>query len=256
MTEQRIPFNIREEARMGLQDWFAGRIDLGFMNQISGNTGQTDTRYTGSQATIAPDSGHIMYPNGHSTEASLTSTASCTFSLGMIDAAVLKAKTLTPVIRPVQTGKVGAVYAMFITPEMHYDLRRNTNTLQWGDIQKAAMTGGQITDTPLFTGALGMYNGVVLHESWRLPLFTSTGGSTTGRAVLCGAQAAILAYGRGSSSNKMDWNEELFDYGNQLGVSAGLIWGLKKTVYNSKDFSTVTVAVAHSSDATTQSAGR
>lgn len=27
MTEQRIPFSVREEARMGLQDWWADRID-------------------------------------------------------------------------------------------------------------------------------------------------------------------------------------------------------------------------------------
>jgi N4-gp56 family major capsid protein len=27
MTEQRVPFSVREESRMGLQDWFAGRMD-------------------------------------------------------------------------------------------------------------------------------------------------------------------------------------------------------------------------------------
>ena len=46
----------------------------------------------------------------------------------------------------------------------------------------------------------------------------------------------------------MSWVEELFDYQNQLGVSAGMIAGLKKTQFNSEDFGTITVstyAAAH-----------
>ena len=39
----------------------------------------------------------------------------------------------------------------------------------------------------------------------------------------------------------MNWVEELFDFKNQLGVSAGAIWGLKKTIFNSLDFGTIVV---------------
>jgi len=42
--------------------------------------------------------------------------------------------------------------------------------------------------------------------------------------------------------NKMDWNEELFDYGNQFGVEAGLIFGVKKTQFNSTDFGTIVLS--------------
>ena len=34
----------------------------------------------------------------------------------------------------------------------------------------------------------------------------------------------------------------MFDYGNQLGVAAGVIYGLKKAVFNSTDFSAVALA--------------
>lgn len=248
MTEQRIPFSVREEARMGLQDWWADRFDTWFMYQLAGYSDETDTRYTGNQAAIAPDTAHHIFPNGHTTEASLTATTSAIFSLGLIDAISLKARTLSPVIRPVST-KAGKKYVMFITPEQHYDLRRNTNTLQWGDIQKAAMQGGQISGNPIFTGALGEYNGVVLHEAFRLPIITSTGGSKVGRAVLCGAQSAGMAFGRGFSKNRMSWTEELFDYKNQLGVEAGIIGGMKKFRYNSKDYATIVLSTAHSTDA-------
>ncbi len=39
----------------------------------------------------------------------------------------------------------------------------------------------------------------------------------------------------------MSWNEELFDYGNQLGVEAGLIYGATKTTFNSNYFNTIGV---------------
>lgn len=249
MTEQRIPFSIREEARMGLQDWWSDRWDTWFFNQLAGNSDQSDTRYTGANSATAPDSDHRIYANGHSTEASLTATASAIFSLGLIDQAVLKATTLTPVIRPVRTGKPNVNYVMFITPEHKYDLRRNSSSIEWADIQKAAIQGGETANNPIFTGALGIYNGVILHEAYRLPVLDSTGGSKVGRAVLCGAQAAVMAFGRENSYSRMTWVEELFDYGNQLGVSAGVIAGLKKTIYNSRDFATITVSAAHSSNA-------
>ena len=82
-----------------------------------------------------------------------------------------------------------------------------------------------------------MYNGVILHESPRIP--QDTNGAY--RAILCGAQAAVLAFGQDNGGNKVSYVEELFDYGNQLGVSAGMIWGLKKSVFNSLDFSVITI---------------
>src|SRR5262245_35488429 len=54
MTEQRIPFEIREEAMMGLSDWWADRIDTWAFNQLAGYTVQTDTRYTGHNSVTAP----------------------------------------------------------------------------------------------------------------------------------------------------------------------------------------------------------
>ena len=249
MTEQRIPFSIREEARMGLQDWWSDRIDTWFMNVLTGNSAVTDTKFTGMNTATAPTSSHRIFANGHTTEASLTATASAIFSLELVDQAVLKAKTLTPVMRPLNTGNGQANWVLFVTPEIHYDMRRNTSTMEWADIQKAALTGGQLSGNPIFTGALGVYGSVVIHESYRIPVIDSTGGSKIGRAVLCGAQAAFMAFGRGYSNNRMSWSEELFDYGNQLGVEAGLIAGMKKTVYNSQDFATITISCAHSTDA-------
>ena len=253
MSEQRVPFSVREEARMALQDWWADRFDTWFFNQLSGYAAQTDTRYTGNNSVASPDSAHIIYAGSATAESNLSANSSQTFSLAVIDAAVLAARTLTPVIRPLNNQQEPGKhqFVMFITPEQHYDLRRNTTTGEWQDIQKYALSGGDTKSNPILSGALGVYNGTVLHESYRLPLITTgTGASTGGRAVFCGAQAACMAFGRGHSRDRLEWNEELFDYGNQLGVGTAVIGGLKKHIYNSKDFATVVCSTAHSAAAT------
>lgn len=66
--------------------------------------------------------------------------------------------------------------------------------------------------------------------------------ATARRAVLLGAQSAFLAFGQGFSFENFDWNEELFDYGNQLGIESGSIFGLKKARFNSADFSTIVLS--------------
>lgn len=241
MSDQRIPFSVREESYSGLRDWYAGRLDQSWFNQLCGNTAQTDVRYTGNQATTAPSSGNILI-QGQTTENSLTS--SDTFNLNLIDKAVALATTATPMIRPmVVNGQ--PYYVAFLHPYQVYNLRTNTSTGQWLDIQKAAMTGGDVEDNPIFTGALGVYNNVILHQDYRIPNALQTNGTAkanTARAVFAGAQASIMAFGQKNSDQEMSWVEELFDYGNQLGVSAGMIYGLKKSVFNSTDFGTVVMS--------------
>lgn len=233
MSEQRVPYGVREESMNALKDWWADRIDTALFNQLAGNTGQTDTRYTGHNATIAPDASHTYFANGNSTEAAVASaTASNVMKLKFLDYAKERIKLLSPSIRPIKVdGK--DFYVCFLHPYQVTDLRTDASTAgNWFDIQKAALQGGKITDNPIFTGALGVYNGIILHESTRIPSLVA--GAY--RSILCGAQAAVIGYGQGFSSGKMDWHEETFDHGNKLAVSSAKIWGAKKCVFNSADF--------------------
>jgi N4-gp56 family major capsid protein len=240
MSDQRIPWSVREEAMTGLADWFAARYDYGFFNQVCGNTAELRLQYTGLQATIAPDSAHRYAANGHVLDQNLTTGDEMT--LGLIDPVVALAKLATPVIRPVMVDGE-PMYVMVLHTNAVTQLRTNTSAGQWLDIQKAAVTGDGSASNPIFTGALGVYNGVVLHESTRIPLgvnsSTNVAVANTRRNVLMGAQAAVLAFGQGQSMDAMDWTEELFDYGNQLGVAAASIFGLKKSQYNSADYGTI-----------------
>ncbi len=253
-TRQLVPFDIREHARMSLQDWWADRIDTWFFNQICGFTPQTDTRFTGNQTAIAADSEHLIIAGGN-TGFSLSNTATNKFTLTLIDVAVEKAKTLAVPIRPIMINGEEK-YVMFLHHFQVTDMRNSTATNQWFDIQKAAMQGGNVTKNPIYTGALGEYNGVVLHASNRIPAFsTSSGGADAGlfarQAVMCGAQAVGMAFGRENGPERYNWVEDYFDYENQFGVAAGCISGLKKLVFNGSDFATIAIrtwANSHSSN--------
>lgn len=246
MSQQRVPFSVRSESMDGLKDWWSDRLDTWFFNQVCGFTAQTDIRYTGLQAVLAPDSAHIYRPNSRTTDESLTTGDE--MSLAHIDVMIARAKGFQSAVngsvpmRPVKY-KGGEYYVMFIHPYQTHQLRTNYNAGAWADLQKARLLGSGSDENPIFTGGsfLGIYNSVVIHESVRVTngVHSTTGAAVTNarRAVMCGAQAAAMATGRDDTGpEKMNWVEELFDYNNQLGVAAGMIAGLKKTQFNSKDF--------------------
>lgn len=245
MSEQRVPFSVRDEAKDGLADWWADRWDTWLFNQLCGVTTVTDPRYYGFNAPVAPDLDHVTFGNSGVTgatlaggEGSLSNTSIAKMNLTFIDTAVEKAKLAKNKLKPIKVGGK-EFYVMFLHTYQVTSLRTNTASGQWSDIQKAAMQGGKIEDNPIFTGALGVYNQTILHESTRVP--TSPNNSSVKRAVLCGAQAACVAFGREYGKNVFSWVEESYDYKNKLGVAAGCQAGMTKTRFDNSDYGTVVV---------------
>ncbi len=246
---QRVPFDLRAEARDGLADWYAKRMSVSFFNQVCGYTAESRAKYTGLQATMPPSAGRVLRQGSRTADENLTS--SDTFNINLIDKAKEMAETASPKIRPIRIG-TQEKYVIYLHPYQVTDLRTTTATGQWLDIQKAAMTGGEITRNPIYTGALGEYNNVVIRSAFDVtPGVNSTTGQSIGtvrRAVFLGAQACMMSFGQKNSPSKYRWNEELFDHKRRLEVSAWSIWGLKKAQFNAVDFGTVVVgtyAAAH-----------
>lgn len=246
---QRVPFNLRNEAKDGLTDWFSNRFDYCMANHLTGNTLVTDMRYSGNNTITAPT--NIYRGGGATDDATINGDSTKTMNLQIIDALVERANVASPLIRPIMVGGEKK-YIMFMHDYQVTDLRTNTGTGQWLDIQKAALAGGMGSKSPIYNGALGEYNGVILHKWNRLPVGISNAGAAqtnTRRAVFCGAQAGVVGFGKEfSKGSHFKWIEELFDYERELGVSAQTVWGIKKSVFNSKDFATIvatTYAVAH-----------
>lgn len=240
---QRVPYDLRKTSMDLLSQWWANRYSVTFFNQVCGNTAVSNTKFTGLQATVAPSANRIIRAASAATDQALTS--SDTFTLDLIDRAKERAETAdVPVVPIMIDGE--KKYVMYIHDYQQTSLRTNTSTGQWLDIQKAAMQGGKVSNSPIFKGALGEYNGVILRKANDVTqgVHGSTGAaiSTVRRAVLLGAQSAAMAFGQRNQPSKFRWNEELLDHKRKLEVSAWSIFGLKKCIYNSEDFGTVVVS--------------
>jgi len=122
-------------------------------------------------------------------------------------------------------------YVLVLHPEVAYDL---FELEAFQKIQREAQQRGD--SNPLFKGALGIYNGVVIHAHEGVNTFDNGGGAAVkgARNLFMGAQAACFA-----ESSDMMWVEKTFDYGNQLGISAAKIYGVDISDYNSKDYGVI-----------------
>ena len=122
-------------------------------------------------------------------------------------------------------------YVLVLHPEVAYDL---FELEAFQKIQREAQQRGD--SNPLFKGALGIYNGVVIHAHEGVNTFDNGGGAAVkgSRNLFMGAQAACFA-----ESSDMMWVEKTFDYGNQLGISASKIYGVDISDYNSKDYGVI-----------------
>ena len=158
-------------------------------------------------------------------------------------------------IRPVMIDG-GEFYVVVLHSYSVTDLRldiANSAYVDWPTIQMYANKRGM--DNPIFTGALGVYNGMIMYESTRV--FSPR--SSVRRNLVLGAQAGVFAMGNAYDSmeqqrvgkeNLMSWYEETDDYGNEKGIAVGSIFGMKATRFNSADFGKIVI----SSYATTHAA--
>ena len=84
---------------------------------------------------------------------------------------------------------------------------------QWQQAQREAQLRGK--DNPLFTGALGMWDNVILYTSPRVRTADDgVASAPVARNVFFGAQACAKAY-----AYFPDWTEQEFSYGQEAGVA-------------------------------------
>jgi N4-gp56 family major capsid protein len=266
IDDQRILFDTRKEARAGLKDWYAKRMSIGFFGHVCGYTGAAYTHRGMTVDFSIPQFNLGNSVTAHSTNRKIFAAAGASetnttdegiesddiFDLRMIDYAKELARTTSPPIRPINIDGE-EVFVAYLHPYQVVDLRTNTDTGQWMDFSKN-FYNGKGKENPIYSGALGKYNGVILRESEDVTpgvnSSTSASISTVRRAVFLGAQAAAIGYGTNFSEgeNSYKWVEETFDYKRELGVSVQCLMGLKKARFNSVDFGSITMssyAAAH-----------
>ena len=252
MSRKRTAYDMRMIAKNRLGDYFARLVDELFFMYLSGARGINqdfieDTSYTGfaGNSFTAPDSAHLIYGGSATSKASLTNSDKMTVTV--VEKAVTKAmmmQALDPNVAnmvPVTNGSDDQ-YVMIVSPFQEFDMRTNTTTGQWLDIQKAA-AAAEGRNNPIFKGALGMINNTVLHKHRNVVRFNDYGAGANldaSRALFLGRQAAVVAYGT-AGGLRYSWEENTKDYGNEPTVASGFIGGIKKTVFNGKDFGVISI---------------
>jgi N4-gp56 family major capsid protein len=240
MSQQRTLHDMRMDAKANLADWFADKMDSYMFRCLCG-----DTTLTHGQTATAPTSNRIIYSGDATSEATLGSNDQ--ISLADLDYAKELAKTTSPLIRPTMIDGQ-EYYVVVLHPYSVTDIRldvANSAYISWPDIQMYAQKRGD--KNPIFTGALGVYNGMIMFEATRIysPL------TNVRRNLFLGAQSGVFAMGNAYDSieqqrvgkdNLMSWFEEIDDYGNEKGISCGCIFGINKSVFNSEDFGTIVLA--------------
>lgn len=226
MEEKKTSTDMRKDAKTALSNWLTEWIDGQFFKKL----------------TATPSTDRVIYAGGKTAESAITETDA-------FDTTVIgKAKRIAMTdgnakIRPVSVnGK--KFYVMIIDPWQARDLRKDE---AWLQAQQHAQNRGD--DNPIFTGALGTYEGVVIHENEQIPR-TESGASNVkvGHALFLGSQAGVLAAGSDPT-----WQEDDFDYHNQKGFSIGRILGIAKPQFafdgtNLSDFGCINVLTSSVDD--------
>lgn len=244
IIDQRVPWDLRDQAKSLLSTWWAERKGKWFFNHMCGYTPETRVKFNGFNAITAPSR---QLWGAASAEPLSTNTADeqlasgDNFTLEMIDVAVEKAITDANPMRPInfKAGKDGAdlaepKFVLYMHPRQETQLRIASGSL-WKSIELAALQGGNISKNPLYTGALGEYRNVVLRRAVEV---TTGVNSSTGvdvpavrRAVMLGAQAAGYAFGKNNGQNSFKWHDEMKDHDRWVETSAMAISGMKKMRY-------------------------
>ena len=206
---QRPAFDLRNEMKNALKDWLSEKIELLILNALitSPTTGET-----------------------------IDKTGTGNMTAAYIQQAKRLAQLHTPKVRPVKIdGR--ETYVLLVHPYVAKAIKADTD---FKNAQYYANIRGE--KNPIFSGALGIYDGVIIHEYGRSELLYDTSNHYA-YSLLLGAQAGVVAWGQYPS-----WYEKLFDYERIPGVATDFLVGVAKTVFNSKDFGVITIKTQYTPD--------
>ncbi len=256
MTRKRTIHNLRKVARKRQSEWWGRVFDELFFMYGSGARGANTefifrSTYAGfaNNSFDAPDTDHLLYGGSATSKATVASTDK--FDLTLVNKAKTKAEMMgggvqeTPQIQPIMIDGEEH-YCIVMNPWQEYDLRTATGTGGWLDLQKSA-AAAEGRNNPIFKGALGMHNNVILHSHKGVIRYTDYGAGgnvAAARALFLGRQAMVCAFGSPGSNLRFDWHEESRDNGNQAVITTSTIVGIKKTRFNSKDFGIISLDTA------------
>jgi len=206
---QRPAFDLRTEFKDALKEWVAEKLEKLLIAAL----------------VASPTAGHLVDVSG---------SGGTELIVANIQKAKRKAQLATPKVRPIKV-EGGEYYVMLVHPYATKALKADSD---WKNAQLYANIRGM--KNPIFTGALGLIDGVVIHEYDRADLLLT---GAVALNLLCGAQAGVVGYAQYPS-----WLEKMFDYGRIPGVASDMILAHGKAVFNSEDFGTMMLKTNYTPD--------
>lgn len=252
MSRKRTANDLRKTAKDNLRRYWAKFNDEMHFMTLSGSRGINEgfimrLGWNGfaNNPFLPPDSNHILF--GGDAQSKATIETADKMSKELIERAGVQADMLQA-INPELANMVplnvegGEHYVLIMSPFQAHDLRQEVGGNGWLDLQKAAMAA-EGSKNRVFKGGLGMINNTILHQHQNVIRFNDYGAGgnlTAARALLCGRQAAAIAFGT-TKGNRFLWEEITKDYGNEPSVMGGYIYGEKKCRFNGSDFGVIAI---------------
>jgi len=201
-----INHDMRSTALNQLRKWLAGKLDDSVWTALTTLSSYTTAQITG--------------PGGADVTADIVAADTLTLDY-LTD---LKAVARTQhFIEPITTAEGEELYGLVLHPYAKAALKKSA---EWKTAVQNARERGQ--SNPLFTGAMAMYDGVLLYEADRVPKFNDGGASApVARNVFFGAAALVRAF-----AYYPDWSEQYFSYGEEQGIATFVVKGEKLNVFD------------------------
>jgi len=207
-ASKQINQNFRERAMSGLSDWMAKKMDTAVW------TASRTTAATGFESSVI----NVVYGN----DATSVDTIDSADDFGVTEirkaAATLGNNNIAKVRTPDMPAGMG-YYLMFVHPWQAYSLKGDT---EWIDRHENAAERG--ATNPLFTGALGVIDGVIIHETTQCTRAQNANSPVVyyARAVCVGQEA--LAVGL---NQRIMWREQMTDFEYKQGIAVEAAWEVK-----------------------------
>ena len=253
LTRQQAAFEWDPRARFALQRWYARALDSASYKAMAG------LAFAGDNATdlvaVDPSSRQVYCgsPAGvfdtYTTDTLLSAAPTAYFDLQVVRYVRRYAVASEPTVRPIMVGS-DEMYLMFLHP---YQVKALKDSTAWNTLQQSSIAYRGMKN-PLFKGALGVYDNVILHEYQRAETRTGdalaeslttntfdagdqlTNGGDVARALFCGAQACAHAYAMRPKFTRKD-----FDYGRKHGYAVDMLIGVGRPEFNDIDVGVIPV---------------
>jgi N4-gp56 family major capsid protein len=210
-----ISHDMRGNALNQLAKWLAGKLDDRCFATF---TGETVGGFVPS-IVVANLPTTMKWFAGTATTVGTVADTDAGGRLKLNDISDIKAfATVANKIEPLRLENGEEVFGLVVHPYAALALKKDT---QFQQAQRDARERG--ATNPLFTGALGMWDNVILYSATRIPTAADGAASAqVARNVFFGAQAQVRGYGY-----YPDWTEQYFSYGQEQGIATFTVLGQK-----------------------------